>query len=154
MSAKAVEIVKEFWSLMMTNDFRSVGSVLSDDFILDWPQSNERIRGRANFARMNEEYPAHGRWQFTVNRVVGDDVEAVSHVLVTDGTQKATVVSFFTVNGENISRMVEFWPDNYPAPDNRKHLVEKISNNLLPRPELVNSISERHTNPKSKNRTT
>jgi SnoaL-like protein len=75
---KAVALVEQFWQLMMTNDFRSVGSLLSDDFVLDWPQSNERIRGRDNFAAMNEEYPAHGRWLFTVNRIAGDDFEAVS----------------------------------------------------------------------------
>ncbi|HZE68307.1 MAG TPA: hypothetical protein VE135_02125 [Pyrinomonadaceae bacterium] len=70
MTSKAIELVQEFWKLMMTNDFRSVGSALSDDFVLDYPQSNERIRGRDNFAWMNEEYPAHGRWQFIVNRIV------------------------------------------------------------------------------------
>jgi len=33
MSAKAVELVEKFWELMMTNDFRSVGSSLSDDTV-------------------------------------------------------------------------------------------------------------------------
>lgn len=127
MRSKAVELAEEFWRLMMTNDFRSVGSALSDDFVLDYPQSNERIRGRDNFARMNEEYPAHSRWQFIVNRIVGDDMEAVSDVSVTDGVQKARVISFFSIEHGKIARMVEFWPDNYPAPDNRKHLVEKLN---------------------------
>src|SRR6266436_6655347 len=97
MSSKAVDVVARFWELMSTNDFRSVGSMLSDDFVLDWPQSNERIRGRDNFAAMNEEYPAHGGWTFTVNTVVGNDVEAVSDVSVTDGVQKARAISFFSV---------------------------------------------------------
>ena len=126
MRAKAVELVEKFWELMMTNDFRLVGSVLSDDFVLEWPQSNERIRGRNNFSAMNEEYPAHGCWQFTINRLVGNDVEAVSDVSVTDGVQKARVISFFTVRDEKIAKMVEFWPDDYQAPDNRKHLVEEM----------------------------
>ena len=56
MNPNAVELVRKFWTLMMSNDFRSVGSVLADDFVLDWPQSNERIRGRDNSAAMNEEY--------------------------------------------------------------------------------------------------
>ena len=126
-SAKAVDIVKKFWDLMMTNDFRSVGLVLSDDFVLDWPQSNECIRGRDNFASMNEEYPAHGRWHFTVNRIVGNDDEAVSDVSVSDGVQRARAISFFTVQDGKIVRMVEYWPDDFAAPDNRKHLVEKIN---------------------------
>jgi len=121
---KAIELVNRFWELMQSNDFYSVGAVLSDDFILDWPQSGERIRGRDNFARMNHEYPAHGRWRFTVNRIIGNDSEAVSDVSLTDGVQKARAISFFTIKDGRIARMVEFWPDPFPAEENRKHLVE------------------------------
>ena len=126
MNTNAVEVVKKYWELMTSNDFRSVGSVLSDDFVLDWPQSSERIRGRDNLAKMNEEYPAHGRWRFVVNNIVGNDSEAVSDVFVTDGVQKARAVSFFRVRDGKIARMVEFWPEPFTASDNRKHLVEKI----------------------------
>jgi len=126
MSAKAVSLVQRFWELMKTNDFRSVGSVLAGDFVLEWPQSKERIRGRDNYAAMNEEYPAHGRWVFVINRIVGNDSEAVSDVSVTDGVQHARAISFFSVSDEKIFRMVEFWPDPFPARDDRKHLVEPM----------------------------
>jgi SnoaL-like domain len=122
----AVELVEGFWQLMMSNAFRSVGVVLADDFVLDWPQSNERIRGRENFAAMNEQYPAHGHWQFTINRIVGNDTEAVSDVSVTDGVQKARAISFFTIAHGKISNIVEFWPDPFEAAENRKHLVERV----------------------------
>ena len=124
---KAIEVVERFWELMRTNDFHSVGEVLSDDFVLDWPQSNERIRGRENFARMNEEYPAHGRWQFTINRIVADEGEVVTDVSVTDGVQKARAITFFTIKGDQIVRMLEFWPDEFAAAENRKHLVEQMN---------------------------
>ena len=119
------EVVKRFWSLMQSNDFYSVGEVLSDDFILDWPQSGERIRGRENFGRMNKEYPSHGVWKFTINRLLVDGDEAVSDVLVTDGVQRARVISFFHVVDGKIQRQLEFWPDPFPAPENRRHLVEQ-----------------------------
>ena len=128
MNRSAVEVVKRFWELMSTNDFRSVGSVLSDDFVLDWPQSGERIKGRENFAAMNEEYPAHGRWRFTINRIVGDDFEAVSDVFVTDGVQQARAISFFEVRNGQIVSMEEFWPDSFPAAENRKHLMSTRDN--------------------------
>ena len=124
--AIAVEILKKFWQQMATNDFHSVGSLLSDDFVLEWPQSGERIRGRDNFIAMNVEYPANGKWQFTVHRIVGTDAEAVSDVSVTDGTQHARVISFVTVKDGKITKNVEFWPDEFPAPANRKHLVEMM----------------------------
>jgi hypothetical protein len=52
---------------MATDDFRLIAAVLDDDFVLEWPQTNERIRGAERFARMNREYPAHGPWRFTIN---------------------------------------------------------------------------------------
>jgi hypothetical protein len=126
MRAQAVEIVGTFWKRMNSNEFRSVGPILSDNFILDWPQSNERIRGRDNYVAMNEQYPAHGRWQFTINRLVGNDSEAVSDVSLTDGVQKARAISFFEVMDGKITRMVEYWPEPFAPRDERKHLVETI----------------------------
>ncbi len=119
-------VVREFWRLMASNDFDSVAAVLADDFVLEWPQSRERIRGAANFARMNHGYPSHGPWRFTVHRIVGDDGEAVSDVTVTDGTQTARAISFFTIADGKIVRLVEFWPEPYAAPANRAHLAERM----------------------------
>ncbi len=39
------------------------------------------------------------------------------------GVQQARAITFTTVHGGKISRQTEFWPENYPAPDNRQHLV-------------------------------
>jgi ketosteroid isomerase-like protein len=126
MSASVANVVREFWRLMGTNDFHAVGAVLADDFILEWPQSNERIRGRERFASMNVEFPAKGLWAFTVNRIVGDEVEAVTDVSVTDGSRRDRAISFFTVRDGKISRIVEYWPEAYAAPANRSHLVEPL----------------------------
>lgn len=120
-------LVETFWSLMGSNDFASVESVLGERFVLEWPQSNERIRGGARFAQMNTEYPAQGLWHFTVNRVVvSNNYEAVSDVSVTDGFLKARAISFFSVEGGKIAKIVEYWPEPYAAPAHRAHLVEPI----------------------------
>jgi len=126
MKLNTTETVKRFWELMASNDFRSVGEVLSDDFVLDWPQSGERIRGRDNYAAMNREYPAHGPWTFTINRLLEDGDQAVSDVTVSDGVQVARAISFFEITEGKIVRMVEYWPDPFDALDARKHLVESV----------------------------
>jgi ketosteroid isomerase-like protein len=122
----AVEVVREFWRLMATNKFASVGAVLSSSVVVDWPQSNERIRGPERFAAVNSEYPAHGPWTFTVNHLVGNATEVVTDVSVSDGVQHARAISFFTVAEGKVVRIVEFWPEPYAAPDNRRHLTEPI----------------------------
>lgn len=120
-------LVREFWRLMATNDFDSVAAVLARDFVLEWPQSRERIRGAERFARMNREYPAHGPWRFEVHRVVAAAAEAVSDVTVTDGVQTARAISFFTIAGGRIAKLVEYWPEPWDAPAWRAHLVERMA---------------------------
>jgi ketosteroid isomerase-like protein len=122
----AVEVVREFWRLMASNDFSSVAAVLAPEFVLEWPQSGERIRGAEQFARMNEEYIAHGPWRFTIRRIVGGAAEGGVGRRITDGVQHARAVSFFSVAGGKITHLVEYWPELYPAPQNRAHLVEPI----------------------------
>jgi hypothetical protein len=111
---------------MGTNDFASVSAVLGEDFVLEWPQTNERIRGADRFARMNQEFPAHGPWRFTINRIVGGESEAVTDVTVTDGARTDRAITFFTVHAGKITRLVEFWPERSDAPANRAHLSEPL----------------------------
>ncbi|WP_176061249.1 nuclear transport factor 2 family protein [Paraburkholderia sp. BCC1876] len=122
----AVHVVQEFWRLMTTNDFHSATAVLADDFVLEWPQSKERIRGAFNFAQFNAEYPAQGRWVFTINRIVGNETDAVSDVSITDSVLQARAISFFTVEHGKIARVVEYWPENYEPPFDRTKWVERI----------------------------
>ncbi|MGN4150479.1 nuclear transport factor 2 family protein [Burkholderia gladioli] len=125
-SDNALDIVQEFWRLMATNDFHTVAAVLAEDFILDWPQSKERIRGARNFAELNQDYPAQGAWVFRINRIVANGGDAVSDVSVTDGAVSARAISFFTVKDGKISHIVEFWPEPYEAPFDRTRFVEQL----------------------------
>lgn len=118
--------VREFWRLMATNNFASVETVLAEEFVLEWPQSNERIRGSENFIRMNSEYPAKGRWEFRINRLVAAESSVVTQVSITDGTQSEEPISFFTVSNGKITQLTEYWPAKFTPPQNRRHLTETI----------------------------
>ena len=126
MGYSAEKIAREFWERMRSNDFASVAPLLADDFVLVWPQTRERIRGAANFVRMNADYPAHGPWRFTIHRLFGNAREAVSDVGVTDGVLDVRAITFFEVADGRVRRIVEWWPEPYAAPANRAHLVEKM----------------------------
>lgn len=121
------DVVRAFWRRMASNDFESVRAVLADDFVLEWPQSRERIRGGANFARMNAEYPALGPWTFRIDRLVAQGTGVVTEVAISDGVQRATAISFFEVAGGRIVRLTEYWPEPYPAPADRSHLTEPMA---------------------------
>lgn len=119
-------VIEEFFRRMNTNDFSAAAQMLGEDYVLEWPQSGERIRGRDNFAAVNKEYPANGPWRFTLNRIVANATEAVTDVSVTDGVQQARAITFSTVQDGRITKQVEFWPESYEPPANRRHLVERM----------------------------
>ena len=120
------EVIEQFWEIMKTNDFRAAGELLHDDYVLEWPQSGERVRGRENFVEINEKYPAHGRWEFNVQRVIAEGDQAVSDVDVTDGVLRARVITFSTIRDGKILHQTEFWPDSFEPATWRAQWVEKI----------------------------
>ena len=126
MKQESKQAVESFWAAMQTNDFKRAGELLHDDYILEWPQSGERIRGRANFVAVNENYPAHGRWEFTVHRIFAEGNDVVSDVGVSDGVITGRVITFSTVRDGRILRQTEFWPDPFEAAAWRAQWVEKI----------------------------
>ena len=117
------KVVEKFWQLMRTNDFYAVGDVLADEYELIWPQSAEKIIGRSNFGAVNAAYPANGEWTFVINNLLAEGDQVVSDVTVSDGIVVARAITFSTVERGKITRQVEFWPDDYPAPEWRKQWV-------------------------------
>jgi ketosteroid isomerase-like protein len=100
--------------------------LLHDEYVLEWPQSGERIRGRANFVAVNEHYPAAGRWRVAVRRLIAEGDEVVSEVEVTDGVLTARAITFSTVREGRIARQTEYWPDPFEAAAWRAQWVERI----------------------------
>jgi ketosteroid isomerase-like protein len=128
MSAEANrQAVERFWQTMTTNDWHAAGELLHDDYLLEWPQSGERIRGRDNFAAINANYPAAGPWRFAVRRIITGDAGAASDVIVTAPSLTARVVSFFELRDGRIWRMVEYWPDPFAAAEWRAQWVERYA---------------------------
>src|SRR6185437_15550773 len=123
MSAQTRQLIERYWQTMNSNDFRAVGELLHDDFVLDYPQSGERIRGREHNALINERYPSPGPWSFVVERLLVSDVGAVSDVRVRGAEVEARAISFFEVRDGLIWHITEYWPDPFEAPDWRAQWV-------------------------------
>ena len=119
------QLIERFWATMGTNDFRAVGDLLHDDFVLDYPQSGERFRGREHWIAINANYPAHGRWHFVVHRIVADEHAVVTDVTVTDGVVVARSILFSEVRDGLIARQTEYWPDPFAAPAWRAQWVAR-----------------------------
>ena len=120
------QVLENFWATMETNDFHAASQLLHEEYNLDWPQSGERILGRENFAAINTNYPAEGKWHFEINQIVSEGDIVVTDVSVTEGKITGRAITFSTIKDEKIWKQVEFWPDPFGAPAWRAQWVEKL----------------------------
>ncbi|MCD7059269.1 nuclear transport factor 2 family protein [Pelagibacterium xiamenense] len=120
-------LASEYWRRMNTNRWALAGELFAPQFELIWPQSGEVISTLGNFVAINENCPAKGAWAFTVHRLIGSGRQAVSETLVSDGSVEAVAVSFFECADDKISRITEYWPDPFPAPEWRSRWVETMA---------------------------
>jgi ketosteroid isomerase-like protein len=115
----ASEVVAELWRRIQERDWEGVGELLADDFVLEWPHDQVRIRGRTNFVEFNRNYPEG--WSIEVLRIVAEGTTAVSEVRVPHPTVGPWyVLSFFEVENGRIRRGREYWVAErfeQPAPD-------------------------------------
>lgn len=118
------QLIRELWQRLGRFDFAGAGELLHDDYVCEWPQSQERIRGRENFVALNANYP--GRWRAAVKRVIGQGDQVASEVILTWEAQSIVVVSFYEIRAGQIYREIDYWPEPYAAPEWRAHWVEAM----------------------------
>lgn len=119
----SADIVMRLWDMFNKRDFSEVRPLLDENFVCEWPQSKELIRGADNFIALNENYP--GEWKIECKRIICNGNEAVSEVLLTCGEQIVYATSFFEIENDKIVKMTEYWGEPYDAPEWRKRWVEK-----------------------------
>lgn len=118
------QIVEALWAAFDRFEFEAVAPLLSDDFICDWPQSRERIRGRENFIAVQKFYP--GKWRCTVKQIIVSGDTVITETAVSDGAVHNTAISFFTLRDGLIVHLREYWPDPMDAQAWRAQWVEQM----------------------------
>jgi ketosteroid isomerase-like protein len=125
-TAETRDLLRQFWEAMQTNDFGAAAALLSDNYVLDWPQSGERIRGPGNFLAVNRNYPVQGLWAFSLLTIIAEEDQAVSVVDVSDQATSGRAITFSTVRNGRIVKQVEYWPDPFPPAEWRREWVERM----------------------------
>lgn len=124
MDERTRSVIERYWATMNRNDWWGVGDLLHDEFVLEYPQSGERIRGRERNALLNEHYPSPGPWTFTVERLLVEGDDAVTDVAVRGAEFAGRAISFFELDDGLIRRITEYWPEPFVPAEYRAALVE------------------------------
>jgi ketosteroid isomerase-like protein len=108
---------------------RALDEMASDDMVQEWPQSGERIRGRANIAALNEHYEGGSGTspKATLRRIVkpGDAWVIEATIDYGDGIPVSAVSIIETKDGK-IVRQTDYFANPFEAPEWRSQWVEKM----------------------------
>ena len=113
------------WAASDANDFAAEHAIYREDAILDYPQSAERMRGRANIQASRQAQP--NRKRFAVRRITGSGNLWVSeYVLSYDGRPSFTVSIMEFLDG-SVARETQYFGDPFEPGASRAQWVERLS---------------------------
>jgi ketosteroid isomerase-like protein len=102
------EVVRALWARIDARDWPGLRALLSDDVVLEYPVSTEKIVGGDNVVAINAEYP--DGWSIRLLKVVASGEEVVTEVEVPlENVGVFRVVSFWTVHEQKIFHAREYW---------------------------------------------
>jgi hypothetical protein len=112
------------WAASDANDFATEHQIYGADAILEYPQSGERIRGRANIAASRMAQPNAKR--FTVRRMLGGGDLWVSELVLTYDGQPFYVVSIMEFHAGEVVRETQYFGEGFEPGLSRAQWVERI----------------------------
>jgi SnoaL-like domain len=117
--------LERHWAASDANDFVVEHEIYQDDALLTYPQSGERIRGRAKIQESRQVQPSQKR--FAVQRILGSgDLWVTEFVLSYDGVPSYSVSVMEFSDGKVVRETQYFGAPFKPGPS-RASLVEPNS---------------------------
>jgi hypothetical protein len=117
--------LRSHWTASDANDFVTEHQIYSDDAILDYPQSGERIRGRHNIQASRTAQPNTKR--FTVRRMISGGDLWITELVMTYDSQPFYVVSIMEFEGAHVVHETQYFSDAFEPGPSRAQWVEPMS---------------------------
>jgi ketosteroid isomerase-like protein len=106
-------------------DLNAMDRLFTDDIVIDWPQSGERIRGNANRREIYSRFPSLPK--VTPRRVTGSGDTWILEASLDYGDGEPFLAVFvFQLRDGLIAREIGYWSKPFPAPDWRAPWVERL----------------------------
>jgi len=116
--------LQRHWAASDANDFTTEHQIYRSDAVLDYPQSGERIRGRASIQASREAQPNAKR--FTVRRMLGGGDLWVSELVLTYDAQPFHTVSVMEFEDGQVIHETQYFADPFEPGPSRAQWVERI----------------------------
>jgi SnoaL-like domain len=90
----AHQAVAAYWAAAEARDWATFTDLVAENVVYEAPQTRERVRGRAAYARFNME-GFRTDWHLEVERIVGEGRHAASWIQFSDAGDRYPGVCFF-----------------------------------------------------------
>jgi hypothetical protein len=112
------------WAASDANDFETEHQIYREDAVLEYPQSDERMRGRRHIQASRAAQPNQKR--FAVRRILGGGDLWVSEFVLTYDGQPSYVVSIMEFKEGKVARETQYFGDAFEPGPSRAQWVERI----------------------------
>ena len=119
-------VAEAFWAAVGAGDWNAAAGHLHPDFVQEWPQSGERIRGADNALAVDRNFPG-GLPSMTPRRTLAAGDLAISETELTyaDGSRYLGV-SVMEFRDGLIVRETDFFAEPFAPPQWRAQWVERM----------------------------
>jgi SnoaL-like domain len=116
--------LQRHWAASDADDFAAEHQIYQDDAVLEYPQSGERIRGRASIQQSRIAQP--NRKRFAVRRLLGGGALWISEIVMTYDEQRVYAVSIMEFEGEKVVRETQYFGSPFEPGPSRARWVERM----------------------------
>lgn len=118
------EVLNRHWSASAAGDANAEHDIYDEHAVCDYPQSGERILGRANLQALRSHHPGHPSG-FNVKRILGRGDLWVTEYTITYQGRAAYTVSIMEFRNGKVVHETQYFADPFEAPQWRREWVEK-----------------------------
>ena len=119
------QVVERYWRAAADGDFDAVGELFTDDVVVEWPQSGERVRGKEACLNIFRSYPGGSPRFHELRRTMSGDELFIAEATVDYPDGKSYVqVGVFEFQGDKIAHEIDYFAEMIPAPEWRRQWVE------------------------------
>jgi ketosteroid isomerase-like protein len=120
------EALNAHWRASAAGDVNAEHDIYEDDAICDYPQSGERILGRANLQALRSHHPGKPSG-FTIRRMQGTGDLWVTEYMISYEGGRAYTVSIMEFRNGKVAHETQYFADPFEAPAWRSRWVQQIN---------------------------
>lgn len=118
-------LIEEHVGALTRGDVDAVVRIIDDDFVQEWPQSGERLRGKQACTIVYRNYPG-GPPTGMLRRLVGSGDLWIAEVTMDYAGKPVHGVFIFELRDGRLVRETDYFADPFAAPEWRVQWVERM----------------------------